>query len=147
MSETCVVVIGMGYVGIPCAALFADVPGFRVMGVQRRSRRSGWKIDALNAGRCPFGGDEPGLEELIRRVVLEKRTFQVTDDISVCSEADAILIDVQTPVDGDKVPQYESLREASADICAEVRLSWWSPPWLLERPSMWCCPFLSGNLE
>ena len=35
-----IVVIGMGYVGIPCAALLADVPGFRVTGVQRRSERS-----------------------------------------------------------------------------------------------------------
>ena len=36
-----VVVIGMGYVGIPCAALLADVDGFNVIGVQRRSERSG----------------------------------------------------------------------------------------------------------
>ena len=35
-----IVVIGMGYVGIPCAALLADVGlalGFQVTGVQRRS--------------------------------------------------------------------------------------------------------------
>lgn len=121
MSETCVVVIGMGYVGIPCAALFADVEGFRVIGVQRRSRRSGWKIDALNAGQSPFGGDEPGLQELVRRVALEKRTFRVTDDIAVCREADVILIDVQTPVDGDRVPQYESLREAAAGAGKHMR--------------------------
>jgi hypothetical protein len=39
-SETLdIVVVGMGYVGIPCAALLADVPGFRVTGVQRRSER------------------------------------------------------------------------------------------------------------
>ena len=42
-----IVVIGMGYVGIPCAALFADVPGFEVTGIQRRSERSGWKIEVL----------------------------------------------------------------------------------------------------
>ena len=67
-----IVVIGMGYVGIPCAALLADVPGFRVTGVQRRSERSGWKIECLNAGNCPFEGEEPGLAELIHRVVVEK---------------------------------------------------------------------------
>jgi hypothetical protein len=33
--------------GIPCAALLADVPGFTVTGIQRRSERSGWKIDCL----------------------------------------------------------------------------------------------------
>jgi hypothetical protein len=54
-----IVVIGMGYpsaplrtgVGIPCAALLADVPGFTVTGVQRRSERSGWKIECLNSSR------------------------------------------------------------------------------------------------
>ncbi len=116
-----IVVIGMGYVGIPCAALFADVPGFRVTGVQRRSKRSGWKIDALNAGRCPFEGDEPGLSELVHRVVVEKGSFRVTDDYAVCQEADAILIDVQTPVDDTHVPRYESLREVSAQAGRHLR--------------------------
>ena len=114
MIETHIVVIGMGYVGIPCAALFADVPGFLVTGVQRRSPRSGWKIDCLNSGQSPFEGDEPGLADLIRRVVLDKHTFCVTDDIAVCREADVILVDVQTPVDSHRVPQYEDLRQATA---------------------------------
>jgi len=64
-----IAVIGMGYVGIPCAALLADVPGFDVTGIQRRSERSGWKIDLLNAGKSPINGEEPGLSELIERVV------------------------------------------------------------------------------
>jgi UDP-N-acetyl-D-mannosaminuronic acid dehydrogenase len=110
-----IVVIGMGYVGIPCAALLADVPGFQVTGVQRRSERSGWKIECLNNGDCPFDGDEPGLAELLHRVAVEKQTFRVTDDYAICREADVILIDVQTPTDGDHVPHYESLREASAE--------------------------------
>jgi len=110
-----IVVIGMGYVGIPCAVLLADVPGHKVIGVQRRSERSGWKIDVLNRGESPFEGDEPGLAELIARVV-EKGTFHVTDDISVCQDADVILIDVQTPTDTRRVPQYRSLREVSTSV-------------------------------
>jgi len=86
-----IAVIGMGYVGIPCAALLADVPGFRVTGVQRQSERSGWKIECLNGGNCPFEGDEPGLAELIHRVVVEKGTFRVTDDYAVCKDAGVIL--------------------------------------------------------
>jgi UDP-N-acetyl-D-mannosaminuronic acid dehydrogenase len=109
-----IVVIGMGYVGIPCAVLLADVPGFDVTGVQRRSERSGWKIERLNGGDSPFEGHEPGLAELIKRVALEKGTFRVTDDYSVCRNADVILIDVQTPTDGGHVPHYDSLREVSA---------------------------------
>jgi UDP-N-acetyl-D-mannosaminuronic acid dehydrogenase len=107
-----IVVIGMGYVGIPTAVLFADVEGFNVTGVQRRSKRSGWKIDCLNAGKCPIGGNEPGLAELIEKVV-KKGSFRVTDDFSVCRNADAILIDVQTPVDENHVPLYGSLIEVS----------------------------------
>lgn len=103
-----IVIFGMDYVSIPCAALFADVDGFHVTGVQRRSKRSGWKIDFLNSGKSPFKEKEPGLDELIYKVV-NKKTFNVTDDPSVCSTADYLLIDVQTPTDGLNTPQYESL--------------------------------------
>lgn len=110
-----IVVIGMGYVGIPAAAMFADVEGFSVIGVQRRSKRSGWKIDWLNAGKCPIGGNEPGLAELIEKVV-KKGSFRATDDVSVCKDADAILIDVQTPVDENHVPKYDSLKQVSEAV-------------------------------
>jgi UDP-N-acetyl-D-mannosaminuronic acid dehydrogenase len=112
---TKITVIGMGYVGIPCAALLADVPGFLVTGLQRRSKRSGWKIEHLNAGKSPFEGDEPGLDELIAKVVA-KGSFNVTDDVDVLKDSDVILIDVQTPTDVNHVPQYNSLREVSKQI-------------------------------
>ncbi|MHA1214263.1 MAG: nucleotide sugar dehydrogenase [Candidatus Hodarchaeales archaeon] len=108
-----VCVIGMGYVGIPIAALLADIDGFNVIGIQRRSKRSGWKIDILNSGKSPFKGKEPGLDELIAKVV-KKGTFSVTDDTSVIAKADYILIDVQTPTDSSNIPRYESLREVSS---------------------------------
>lgn len=115
-----IVVIGMGYVGIPVAALFADVEGFSVVGVQRRSKRSGWKIDCLNEGKNPIGGDEPGLSELIARVV-KKGTFRVVEDVSTCKDADAILIDVQTPVNTKKIPDYESLEEVTTATGKHIR--------------------------
>jgi UDP-N-acetyl-D-mannosaminuronic acid dehydrogenase len=117
---TRIVVIGMGYVGIPVAALFADVEGFSVVGVQRRSKRSGWKIGWLNEGKNPIWGDEPGLSELIACVV-KKGTFRVVEDVSACKDADVILIDVQTPVDADKVPDYESLEEVSTNVGKYMR--------------------------
>ena len=115
-----IVVVGMGYVGIPVAALFADNEGFNVAGVQRRSKRSGWKIDYLNSGKCPIGGDEPDLAELIEKVV-KKGSLKVTDDPSVCANADAILIAVQTPIDANHIPKYESLRQVCQDIGGRMK--------------------------
>jgi UDP-N-acetyl-D-mannosaminuronic acid dehydrogenase len=114
--KTKIAVIGMGYVGIPCAVLLADVDGFDVTGIQRKSPRSGWKIDVLNGGKSPIEGDEPNLEELIAKVV-KKGTFRVTDDFSLIREMDVILIDVQTPTDGaGHEPQYLSLREVASEV-------------------------------
>ena len=49
-------VIGMGYVGIPAAALFADVPHVEhVYGFQRYSASSGYKIAMVNRGESPSG--------------------------------------------------------------------------------------------
>jgi UDP-N-acetyl-D-mannosaminuronic acid dehydrogenase len=110
-----IVVLGMGYVGIPAAALFAEIDGVTVTGIQRRSKRSGWKIEYINKGKCPIGGDEPGLPELIEKVV-KSGSFNVTDDFSVCKDADAILIDVQTPVESDHMPRYQSLKS----VCSEI---------------------------
>jgi len=116
-----IAVVGMGYVGIPAAALLADVEGFEVVGIQRRSKRSGWKIEALNEGKCPIGGDEPGLQELIKRVVIEKKTFRVEDSVSAVSDCDAVLLDVQTPVEKDHEPRYESLKEVSRGVGEQMR--------------------------
>jgi len=111
----------MGYVGIPAAALFADVGKYDVVGIQRRSERSGWKIDYLNHGKNPIGGDEPDLAELLERVVLEKKTFRVTDDYSEIRDADYVLIDVQTPTDDTHTPQYVSLREVAGIVGGYLR--------------------------
>jgi len=118
--STKIVVVGMGYVGIPAAALLADVEEFTVVGIQRRSKRSGWKIEYLNNGKNPIGGNEPGLSELIEKVV-KNGTFRVTDDFSECNDADIILIDVQTPTDEKGIPHYESLKEVSKQIGNHIK--------------------------
>jgi len=65
----------MGYVGIPSAVLFADLPEIaKVYGFQRNSPTSGYKITMLNSGENPLRGDEPSLSELLRRVVEGKNS-------------------------------------------------------------------------
>jgi len=117
---TKVVVIGMGYVGIPMAVLLADVDDFYVTGIQRKSQRSGWKIDWLNQGKNPYEGDEPGLDELIERVVRNEK-FKVMDKYNAVNDADYVLIDVQTPVDDEKVPRYASLLDVSRKIAKHMK--------------------------
>ncbi len=119
-ERTNIVVIGMGYVGIPMSALLGDVPNFYVAGIQRRSKRSGWKIDWLNAGKNPFEGEEPGLDELIERVVKNGK-FKVTDKYDDVNSADFILIDVQTPVDDLRVPRYDSLKDVSKLVAPRLK--------------------------
>ena len=90
-------VIGMGYVGIPAAVLFADSQSFDfVWGFQRDSPTSGFKIDMLNRGECPLKGDEPDLEDLIKKVVKADK-FRCTSDFSKISEVDAVTLAIQTP--------------------------------------------------
>jgi UDP-N-acetyl-D-mannosaminuronic acid dehydrogenase len=102
--EAALAVIGLGYVGIPVACALAQA-GFRVIGVDIRQR----VVDAINAGRSPVEGDEPGLNELVAQVVASRR-LHATADYSWLSAADIILVCVETPVDDNHRPGYAALR-------------------------------------
>lgn len=106
-------VVGMGYVGIPAAVLFADSDEFDlVLGFQRASRTSGYKIDMLNRGESPLKGNEPGLDELLKKVVDAKK-FKCTSDFSRISELDAVTLAIQTPFANPKdlEPDFSALNE------------------------------------
>ncbi|MGB7787835.1 nucleotide sugar dehydrogenase [Methanoregula sp.] len=106
-------VIGMGYVGIPAAALFADSPVFEnVFGFQRDSPSSGYKIAMLNRGESPLKGEEPGLEELLQKVTAAKK-FSCTSDFSRIRELDAVTLSIQTPFlnKEDLLPDFSALME------------------------------------
>ncbi len=106
-------VVGMGYVGIPAAVLFANSDEFeRVYGFQRNSPSSGYKIDMLNRGECPLKGEEPGLDDMLKKVVHAGK-FQCTSDFSKISELDAVTLAIQTPFKDPKdlVPDFGALIE------------------------------------
>jgi len=88
-------VIGMGYVGIPSAVLFAEKFDF-VWGFQRASQSSGYKIEMLNNGISPLKGEEPGLEDLIKKVRSQGK-FESTSDFSKIKDVDAVTLAIQTP--------------------------------------------------
>lgn len=96
-----VVVVGLGFVGAVMAAVVADTQDKKgrstkfVIGVQRPSTRSFWKIGLLNRGISPVKAEDPEVEELIARCVKEKRTLVATYTEEALKLADVVVVDVQ----------------------------------------------------
>jgi len=110
-----IVVVGMGYVGIPVAVEFANA-GFDVVGVEILK----WKVDWIDEGKCPIQGDEPGLAELLERVVKNGK-LMATQDFSECKDADAVLICTETPFDlKRKEPNYSALKSAVSSVAENL---------------------------
>ena len=96
-----VVVMGVGFVGAVMAAIVADAtdengnPSKFVIGMQRPSVRSYWKIPLLNRGISPVKAEDPEVDPMISRCVKDKKTLIATYTYDVLSLADVVVIDVQ----------------------------------------------------
>jgi nucleotide sugar dehydrogenase len=96
-----VVVMGVGFVGAVMAAIVADTtdaqgkPAKFVIGMQRPSIRSYWKIPLLNRGVSPVKAEDPEVDPMIKRCVIEKQTLIATYIYEVLSLADVVVVDVQ----------------------------------------------------
>ena len=118
-----VVVMGVGFVGAVMAGIIADavrrpenprdrkqdrrkarfpdrIPGFGeptkfVIGMQRPSSRSYWKIPYLSRGVAPVEAADPEVAPLIARCVNEKKTLTATFTYEVLTLADVVVVDVQ----------------------------------------------------
>jgi UDP-N-acetyl-D-glucosamine dehydrogenase len=97
-----IVVMGVGFVGAVMAAIIADTvdkktgkPGKFVIGCQRPSTRSYWKIPLLNRGISPVKAEDPEVEPMIARCVLDKKTLIATYNSDCLKLADCVVVDVQ----------------------------------------------------
>jgi UDP-N-acetyl-D-glucosamine dehydrogenase len=97
-----VVVMGVGFVGAVMAAIIADTvdpatgkPSKFVIGCQRPSPRSYWKIPLLNRGISPVKAEDPAVDPMIERCVNQKRTLVATFNSDCLKLADCVVIDVQ----------------------------------------------------
>jgi nucleotide sugar dehydrogenase len=115
-----VVVMGLGFVGAVMAGVVADsvqkgpvgmgigghdtascppIPlgksGKFVIGVQRPSTRSFWKIPYLNRGIAPVESEDPEVASLITRCVQEKKTLMATFTWDALTLADVVVVDIQ----------------------------------------------------
>ena len=97
-----VVVMGVGFVGAVMAGVVADAPAneageapYFVIGMQRPSTRSYWKIPYLNRGEAPVEAEDPEVAPLIERCVKTKQTLTATFTYDALQLADIVVIDVQ----------------------------------------------------
>jgi UDP-N-acetyl-D-mannosaminuronic acid dehydrogenase len=102
MKKICV--IGLGYIGLPTACLFANA-NYEVVGVDVNQET----IGKLNQGKLPF--EEKGLKELFENA-LPNMKFKKKPE-----EADVFLIAVPTPLDKEaKMADLRFVREATKSI-------------------------------
>ena len=105
-----VAVIGLGYIGLPTAAILAS-SGARVTGVDIKQST----IDAVNAGELPFV--EPDLGTVLAGAVSQGN---LTASLEVPA-ADAYIIAVPTPFKANKVPDLSLVETASRNIAPNLK--------------------------
>ena len=114
-------VVGLGFVGAVMAAVVADstrpdgTPGKFVIGMQRPSTRSYWKIPLINRGVSPVTAEDPEVAPMIARCVNEKKTLVATFAEEALSLADVVVVDVQCDYLKERLG---NCREGAADMAA-----------------------------
>ncbi len=106
-----IAVIGIGYVGLPLVAAFADA-GFPTVGFDLDKR----KVDSINRGESYI----PDVETTLVTRLIENKTLRASTDDSVLRDADVIFICVPTPFDRMKAPDLGMIRSASESIAKHL---------------------------
>ncbi|MCS4542109.1 MAG: nucleotide sugar dehydrogenase [Euryarchaeota archaeon] len=107
-SSAKIVVVGLGYVGLPTSALFARA-GFDVTGTDINREL----IEKINRGQCP--AVEPGLLDLVVKAVKKGKLKADSDTVSAVEKANVAVIVVNTPIQGSDI-DLMPLEEASKAV-------------------------------
>jgi len=102
--------VGLGYIGLPTAALLAN-RGYRVFGVDVQER----VVETINQGRIHIV--EPDLDSFVRSAVGTGALTAHTE----AKEADVFVLAVPTPLTEDKAPQMEYVWNAARMIAPVVK--------------------------
>jgi UDP-N-acetyl-D-mannosaminuronic acid dehydrogenase len=98
-------VVGMGYIGLPTAAVLAS-KGIKVTGVDVKKE----VVDIINDGRIHI--TEPGLDLLVQSAVKSKYLIASLE----IRKADVFIIAVPTPFKGKNVPDLKYIKAAAKSI-------------------------------
>ncbi|SDK06991.1 UDP-N-acetyl-D-mannosaminuronic acid dehydrogenase [Halovenus aranensis] len=109
-----VAVYGLGKMGLPLAAVYADVSR-NVRGVDIDPDA----VETINAGRTPFD-HEPGLDDLVAETVDANALRATTEARQAASEAAVHVIIVPTLVTDEKEPDLSTVEAVVSDIAAGI---------------------------
>jgi len=109
--EAKIVVIGLGYVGLPLAIEFARNE-FEVVGIEIDRK----KVEQLNGGINYIFSDKGQLHEMVRRDKL-----RATGDYDYLCDADCICICVPTPLDCHREPDMKYIVDAAENVSSRLR--------------------------
>ena len=98
-------ILGLGYVGLPSAAVFADA-GMKVVGVDINAK----SVETINSGRAHIV--EPGLDELLNKVVGNGSLRATT----AAEPSDVFVIAVPTPFKDGNAPDLAYVKSAAGMI-------------------------------
>ncbi|MBI2085058.1 MAG: nucleotide sugar dehydrogenase [Candidatus Aenigmarchaeota archaeon] len=107
-------VVGGGYVGLPFAALYADL-GAKVFVCNRDQK----KVDTTNAGKTYIY--EFGLDELVKNAVTKGNLTATTDVEGAVAKSDVIFITVGTPVKQDGFLDDSQVKDAAKRVGASMK--------------------------
>jgi UDP-N-acetyl-D-mannosaminuronic acid dehydrogenase len=108
MNNICV--IGLGYIGLPTASLFAN-NGFNVLGVDTSLA----VVDSINSGKNHI--EEVGLRTLVEAAVASGHLKASTTP----APSDVFIISVPTPFDQQKQPDLSHVRHAAESVATHLR--------------------------
>ncbi len=110
MTELKVVIMGLGYIGLPTAALIAS-RGIKVQGIDVNQS----VVDTINDGKIHIV--EPALDGLVKHVVA-KGLLKASTTVET---ADVYLIAVPTPFKGDHEPDLQYVESATRMILPNLK--------------------------
>ncbi|MBO3801255.1 MAG: UDP binding domain-containing protein [Thermoproteota archaeon] len=97
LGNQVVVVQGLGFVGAVMAAIVAQAEKKFVIGLQRASKRSYWKIPYINQGISPIESEDPKVKEIIKNGI-EKEKLYATYVEEAISLGEIVISDIQCDV-------------------------------------------------
>ncbi len=109
-----IAVVGLGKIGLPLAAQFAD-KGHQVTGVDIQTKT----VSTINAGQEPFSG-ESGLGARLARLVPAGILRATTNYAEAIPEAEAVVVVVPLFVDGAGKPEFSSIDSATEKIAENL---------------------------